>query len=210
MTRAVQIRRGDAADHDNFTGMPGELTFNTETNELYVHDGTTLGGFAMAKTDLSNVSTGALQSAVASTIQILGFDNAIDPNQTPSTVWNSLFDEYNLARKNFGISGNNNIATVAYLEYTFDSIQGADPVSAAADCVLVCQSAEAGYEFGDIVNTFGIGSRFCPKPNLFSDFNGLNARLLIGGEAFWVLHKTTAIQTAISSAKWKIRYRVWY
>ncbi len=44
MAYAVQFRRGTTAQHATFTGAAGEVTVNTDTNELVVHDGTTVGG----------------------------------------------------------------------------------------------------------------------------------------------------------------------
>jgi len=44
MAYAVQFRRGTTAHHASFTGEAGEVTVNTTTNELVVHDGTTVGG----------------------------------------------------------------------------------------------------------------------------------------------------------------------
>ncbi len=49
MSRQIQIRRGTAAAHSTFTGAPGELTFDTDTKTLRVHDGTTPGGITLAK-----------------------------------------------------------------------------------------------------------------------------------------------------------------
>ncbi len=43
MARVLQIRRGTTAQNDNFTGLSGELSFDTETKTLRVHDGTRLG-----------------------------------------------------------------------------------------------------------------------------------------------------------------------
>ena len=51
MSRQIQIRRGDAAANDNFTGAIGEVTMDTTNNTLRVHDGETLGGTALAKQD---------------------------------------------------------------------------------------------------------------------------------------------------------------
>ena len=41
MAYTVQFRRGTTAEHSTFTGEKGELTFDTTTNRLVVHDGTT-------------------------------------------------------------------------------------------------------------------------------------------------------------------------
>lgn len=42
--RTIQLYRGTTAQNDAFTGAIGELTMDTTTNELRLHDGTTAGG----------------------------------------------------------------------------------------------------------------------------------------------------------------------
>ena len=55
MTRILQIRRGSSAQNDNFTGLSGEITFDTTNKTLRVHDGETLGGAILAKlSDVEN------------------------------------------------------------------------------------------------------------------------------------------------------------
>ena len=49
MSRQIQIRRGTAAEHTNFTGAIGEITMDTTNSTLRVHDGTTAGGTILAK-----------------------------------------------------------------------------------------------------------------------------------------------------------------
>lgn len=49
MARQIQIRRGSATAHTNFTGAIGEVTMDTTNNTLRVHDGVTLGGTILAK-----------------------------------------------------------------------------------------------------------------------------------------------------------------
>ena len=49
MSRQIQIRRGTAAEHNNFTGKIGEITMDTTNNTLRVHDGQTPGGTILAK-----------------------------------------------------------------------------------------------------------------------------------------------------------------
>ncbi len=44
MSRQIQIRRGTATQHNNFTGAIGEVTMDTTNKTLRVHDGSTLGG----------------------------------------------------------------------------------------------------------------------------------------------------------------------
>lgn len=49
MSRQIQIRRGSAREHNNFTGAIGEITMDTDNKTLRVHDGETVGGTALAK-----------------------------------------------------------------------------------------------------------------------------------------------------------------
>ena len=53
MAYAVQFRRGTTAQHASFTGVAGEVTVNTDTNELIVHDGTTVGGHVIGTSNSS-------------------------------------------------------------------------------------------------------------------------------------------------------------
>lgn len=57
MATQIQFRRGTAAQHNAFTGATAEVTVNTTNKSLHVHDGTTAGGFELAKVDLSNTSS---------------------------------------------------------------------------------------------------------------------------------------------------------
>ncbi len=57
MATQLQIRRGTTAQMNAFTGAEGELAVNTTTDTVHVHDGSTAGGFALAKADGSNIAT---------------------------------------------------------------------------------------------------------------------------------------------------------
>ena len=39
----LRLRRGNTAEHANFTGAQGELTVDTDKNALVLHDGATAG-----------------------------------------------------------------------------------------------------------------------------------------------------------------------
>lgn len=57
MSRQVQLRRGTADEHKNFTGAAGEITIDTTTNTIRVHDGETVGGTALARaSDMPDLS----------------------------------------------------------------------------------------------------------------------------------------------------------
>lgn len=49
MSRSIQLRRGTAAEHENFIGKVGEVTMDTTNKTLRVHDGETVGGTALTK-----------------------------------------------------------------------------------------------------------------------------------------------------------------
>ena len=74
MSRQVQIRRGSATAHTNFTGAIGEITMDTTNKTLRVHDGETVGGIKLAKqseflskvnTNMDNISDTGTQNIVS-------------------------------------------------------------------------------------------------------------------------------------------------
>lgn len=61
---AIQFRRGTTAQHDSFTGLVAELTVNTETLTVHVHDGSTVAGLPLLRADLSNLTGTILASGI--------------------------------------------------------------------------------------------------------------------------------------------------
>lgn len=61
-TTAVQFRRGTETQNNNFTGAEGEVVVDLTWRTVRVHDGEQKGGFALAREDMTNVSTSALAS----------------------------------------------------------------------------------------------------------------------------------------------------
>jgi len=62
---AIQFRRGNTTQHNSFTGLLGEVTVDTDKKTLVVHDGTTTGGFPLAREGAaSNASSGSFTSNV--------------------------------------------------------------------------------------------------------------------------------------------------
>lgn len=57
MPTVLQFRRGTTAQNDAFTGSAGEITFNSQTGAIRVHDGTTQGGHESLKSDMTNATT---------------------------------------------------------------------------------------------------------------------------------------------------------
>jgi hypothetical protein len=58
MATILQLRRGTTVQHSSFTGALGEVTVDTTKDTIVVHDGSTAGGFALAKeSDISGFIT---------------------------------------------------------------------------------------------------------------------------------------------------------
>lgn len=64
MSKPLRPKRGTTAENDAFTGLPYEVTLDTDTHRLRTHDGVTAGGYEHALTsDIPGVMTGATDSA---------------------------------------------------------------------------------------------------------------------------------------------------
>ena len=191
MTKILQIRRGTGAENDAFTGMPGEITMDTTAKTLRIHDGATLGGFALARKD------------EIPTEDIL---QEFDINSVSDDFWESLFETYQPSAIN---SETVNLMSVVATPY-FDAEFLYDKLPAFADVVLVCQTDEAGYSANDEVRAFGIGDYAYPRVNTYVSNNHAHVRLFAGSQSFWVFHKDTGAQTAITNSNWKIKFTVYY
>lgn len=49
MATVLQLRRGNTASMQTFTGAVGEVVVNTDTDTIHIHDGSSAGGFALQK-----------------------------------------------------------------------------------------------------------------------------------------------------------------
>lgn len=213
MAKVLQLRRGTSAQHENFIGMNGEVTVDTNVTTICVHDGATPGGVEMARADLANVDKSVIGDIIGEVVGDTGNSGGgtFDINSVGDEFWTPLFNKYNIRGERFSASLACNIITAPYMEYIFniDAVDF-DALSGAADAVLVCQSSQAGYAPGDVVYAFGIGTRANPRPHVFADANGVRARLMINNEAIWVSHKTNGTPVNINNDNWKIVFRVWY
>lgn len=198
MARILQIRRGTTAQNNNFTGLAGELSFDTETKTLRVHDGKTLGGFAMARADGANSG-----NAGGGTCECIPFDI----HSIPDSFWREKFAALGPAGgvevlETNAVPVNSNSS---YLEYVVDTNKSPMYVKT----VLVCQTPEAGYSIGDEVAAFGIDTRTNPQPFTFNDSEGLHVCLMIGHKSYWVSHRDTGATTNVTDAKWRVKFRVY-
>tara|TARA_B100001250_G_scaffold220076_1_gene188780 strand:+ start:3659 stop:5134 length:1476 start_codon:yes stop_codon:yes gene_type:complete len=63
MAKLLKLRRGTTAQHGSFTGAEGEPTVDTDKDTLVIHDGSTAGGRALLREDLSNLPAGQIDNA---------------------------------------------------------------------------------------------------------------------------------------------------
>jgi hypothetical protein len=186
MTRVLQIRRGTSAQHENFVGLPGEITMDTDNKTIRLHDGITLGGITVGDGGNSNPE--------------------FDINSVPDEIWANIVAQH--APKQFKVietepsSFTNNSVGMDY-------IIGGNDTPKFIQTVLVCQNDEAGYIAGDEVWCWGIGNRANPNPTPIYGRTGLRIRIMIDSETFWVNHKDTAEKTNITDTNWRILYRVY-
>ena len=90
MPTQVQFRRGTDTQTNAFTGAAGEISINLTNDTVHVHDGSTAGGFELARADLSNAEgttvtagTGVTKTGTAVSI---GQDVATTANVTFNNV----------------------------------------------------------------------------------------------------------------------------
>lgn len=62
MATALQLRRGTTAQHSSFAGAVGEITVDTTKDTAVVHDGSTAGGFPLAKENGSTLTNVTISS----------------------------------------------------------------------------------------------------------------------------------------------------
>jgi len=63
MAKLLKLRRGSTSGHSSFTGAEGEVTIDTTKDTAVVHDGSTAGGRALLREDLSNLPAGTIDNA---------------------------------------------------------------------------------------------------------------------------------------------------
>ena len=189
MTRILQIRRGTSAQHNNFTGLNGEITMDTTNKTIRIHDGETLGGIAMARADEIPESV------------------AFDINSVSAEFWTALFATY---QTNAIKSETSSLYPLNASANCYDNTFEYNAIPVFAEAVLVCQSMEAGYSVNDEVRAFGAGTFSCPMINTYVESDALHLRLFTAGQDIWVCHKTDGTKTNITPNNWKIKFIVYY
>lgn len=85
MARKIQFRRGPDVDRDDTVLSNGEPGFSTDTKQLYIGDGETLGGVPVLMSKLVNVST-QTQAAVGARYLFINVTNLILPTSAPDSA----------------------------------------------------------------------------------------------------------------------------
>jgi len=193
MTRILQIRRGTSAQNDNFTGMTGEITMDTTNKTIRVHDGETLGGFALARADEVNAANEV---------------EAFDITSVSTDFWQTLFSTY----QTNGIRSKSTQLMTVINNGTFfdDSFSDLTTLPLYTRAFLVCESDDAGYTAGEETSAFGIGDYTSPLVYAYIGDYILHVRLFSGSQTFWVPNKSTGEKTNITTSKWKVKITVYY
>lgn len=113
MAKAVQRRRGTTLEHSFFAGLVGEITVDTTKNTLVVHDGTTLGGYPLAReSDLKNV-TSEININIANKVDRNEFTTSIN-NITNSLNAKVEKTEYDRTVQSIQTSVNDKVSIVTF------------------------------------------------------------------------------------------------
>ena len=107
MATQVQLRRGTTTQTNSFTGAVGEVTVDTDKDTLVVHDGSTAGGFPLARE--SQLAANLVFSQAAFTQANAAFSLA---NGT-ATVANTDVTNISVSAGTYGNSTHYGVVTVA-------------------------------------------------------------------------------------------------
>jgi hypothetical protein len=89
----LKLRRGTTTAHSTFTGAEGEVTVDTTKDTIVVHDGSTAGGFPLAKESGSNISAGTFSATSISdsgNLTFTGTGNRITGDFSNATAANRV------------------------------------------------------------------------------------------------------------------------
>ena len=96
MAKLLKLRRGTTSQHSSFTGAEGEVTVDTDKEALVVHNGSTAGGFPVARADGTGVAnftiTGELDAATLDISGNADIDGTLEADAI--TVDGTALNEY--------------------------------------------------------------------------------------------------------------------
>ena len=107
MSTQIQRRRGTTTDHSTFTGAGGELTIDTTKNTIVVHDGSTAGGFPLAKESGLASTIGGLTDVTVTSVasgELLKYNGSAWVNNTPAEAGIQPYDSTIVVDADIGVS----------------------------------------------------------------------------------------------------------
>ena len=107
--RTIQIYRGTEAQNNAYTGSVGELTMDTDNNEIRLHDGSTAGGHKIGVV-VDNTPTSGSSNAVSS-----------------GGVYTALGGKANIDASNFDATGKAMIAKIGKPSATYTNLTYGNP-----------------------------------------------------------------------------------
>ena len=104
MSTQVQFRRGNTAQTSTFTGAVAEITVDTDKETIVVHDGSTAGGFPLARESALSSNLAFTQAAfnLANTANIKIDSGYAFANITGGSSGQYFYQWYNLEDTKFG------------------------------------------------------------------------------------------------------------
>ena len=107
MSTQIQRRRGTTTDHSTFTGAGGELTIDTTKNTIVVHDGSTAGGFPLAKESALASTIGGLTDVTVTSVasgELLKYNGSAWVNNTLAEAGIQPYDSTIVVDADIGVS----------------------------------------------------------------------------------------------------------
>jgi len=163
MAIQIQLRRGTTEDNRGFTGAPGEVTMDTQQKNFRIHDGSTMGGWTIDKSEDIVHRTGNKDETITGsktfTSQVKIKTTTIDQTVVPTEI------KYG---STFSILDNNNkqISYVSPVQYTDGTI---------ANRLGVCREVGGAIQYSDMqirMSPSGVVSCYLPNDVYATTFHG--------------------------------------
>lgn len=158
MAYRVQRVRHAAAAADVFTGLPGEITVNTTTNSLRVHDGVNPGGYETARRDLSNVAqatasndgkmSAAQAARVITAVVQADIGVLVQPFNAYLVAFTAELTDTTAANRMFYTSGDGAYADTALTDFARTILDDADAGTVRSTLGLVIGTNVQAYDAG--------------------------------------------------------------
>lgn len=125
----VQQFRGTTAQHATYTGLPGELTIDTDKNVVVVHDGVTAGGHPMASSVIFSGTT---------------------PGQVPA----STAEETGKVLRSDGMWNNTSLDTISEKAQALGNTTGNKAIAVSKGAYITCTiTGNTTFSFTDVPQT---------------------------------------------------------